>query len=115
MKYLNDGRFLLEDFEKYNYLYLPLCNHSGLKASITPTFNGDLKTDQHHFALPPSSNLDLLNPNNARNVFFKVNDTLWNITGNTLYQHLNKDKTCLEAGVLYKKVKRCSSDFKVEV
>lgn len=115
MKYLNDGRFQLKDFEKYNYLYLPLCNHNGLKCSITPTFNGDIKIDQHHFALPPASNLDLINPNNARNVFFKVNDNLWNITGNTLFQHLNKDKTLIEGGFLYQKVLRESKEFKVEV
>ncbi|MBO5711270.1 MAG: hypothetical protein J6R47_00390, partial [Acholeplasmatales bacterium] len=115
MKYLNDGKFQLENFENYNYLYLPLCNHNGLKSSITPTFTGDLKLDQHHFGLPPASNLDLINPNNARNVFFKVDGNLWNITGNTLYQNLNKDETLLEAGILYQKVTRASKDFKVEV
>ena len=115
MKYLNDGRFELKDFENYNYLYFPLCNHNGLKCSITPTFNGDIKIDQHHFALPPSSNLDLINPNNARNVYFKVNNNLWNITGNTIYQMVNKDETLLECGFLYQKVKRVSKDFMVEV
>ena len=115
MKYLNDGRFQLKDFGKYNYLYLPLCNHNGLKCSITPTFNGDLKIDQHHFALPPASNLDLINPNNARNVYFKVNGNLWNITGNTIYQQINKDETMVEGGFLYQKVLRESKEFKVEV
>ena len=115
MKYLNDGRFQLKDFEKYNYLYLPLCNHNGLKCSITPTFNGDIKIDQHHFALPPASNLDLINPNNARNVYFKVNGNLWNITGNTIYQQINKDETMVEGGFLYQKVLRESKEFKVEV
>lgn len=115
MKYLNDGRFQLRNFEKYNYLYLPLCNHNGLKCSITPTFNGDIKIDQHHFALPPASNLDLINPNNARNVYFKVDGSLWNITGNTLFQHLNPDETILEGGFLYQKVIRKSKEFKVEV
>lgn len=113
MKYLENGNFILEDFEKYNYLYFPLCNHYGLKSSITPTFNGDLKLDQHHFALPPSSNVDLLNQNNARNVFFKVNDALWSITGNTIFQKINPDKTCLEGGFLYQKVTRESKNFKV--
>lgn len=115
MKYLSDGRFQLKDFEKYNYLYLPLCNHNGLKCSITPTFNGDIKLDQHHFALPPSSNLDLINPNNSRNVFFKVNGNLWNITGNTIYQYINKDKTMIEGGFLYQKVIRKALDFKVSI
>ena len=115
MKYLKNGNFQLEDFEKYNYLYFPLCNHNGMKSSITPSFGGDLKIDQHHFALPPASNIDLLNPNNARNVYFDVNGNLWNITGNTIYQKLNKDKTLLEGGFLYQKVIREASNFKVSI
>lgn len=115
MKYLENGSFVLKDFSKYNYLYLPLCNHYGLKSAITPNFNGDLKIDQHHFALPPASNLDLLNGNNARNVWFVVNNDCWSITGNSIYQDINKDIEEVECGFLYQKVTRQSSKFMVEV
>lgn len=115
MKYLKNGAFCLENFSDYSSLYFPLCNHAGLKGAITPDFLGDLKTDQHHFSLPPASAIDLLNVSNARNVWFKVNGEPWSITGHSVSQYMVSDKTKVTYGFLYQKVNRTAKDFSVEI
>jgi cellobiose phosphorylase len=58
----------------------PLYNPLGLKASITPFFAGDLKTDHDHYALAPMTVVDLSNPVYGRNVIFEIDGerVFWN-------------------------------------
>ena len=52
--------------------YMPLFNLTGLKSAMTPFFAGDLKTDYHHYALEPASELELFELTQSRNIIFDV-------------------------------------------
>ncbi len=73
-------------------VYFPLFNTRGLRASITPYFGGDLKRDQHRYALEPASELNLYHPHFSRNIIFNVDDRLYFLNGQTekqLQDHLD--------------------------
>ena len=60
------GTFRLPDPHRNSYLYFPLVNEAGMMSSVTPTLNGDAKTDQNTFLLLPTSLEDLHNSRSAR-------------------------------------------------
>ncbi len=113
MKYLDNEKFELLNIENNKTVYFPLCNER-IKGSITPFMNGDLKTDHHHFALEPSSNNQLLNENNCRNVWFKTNEFSVNLVGNSIEQLKKKDKTKVKYGFLFQEVTRTNKNYKIE-
>lgn len=92
--------------------YLPLFNLKGLKASITPFFGGDLKLDQHHFALQPVSELSLYENIHSRNVIFTVNQQRYYLNGQLPHQ-LNDDVT-YDFGMLYQVVMRKNELFSLK-
>ena len=73
-----------------NGIYFPLFNTRGLRASITPYFGGDLKTDHHHYATEPTTEVDLYHPHFSRNVIFSVNGKLYFLNGQTERQQDDK-------------------------
>lgn len=114
MKFLNDEVFEIENFESSKRVYFPLCNEN-IKGSITPFFNGDLKTDHNHFALTPSTDNELLNFNNCRNIWFKANDEIVNTIGQSIQQISNPDTTKVLYGFLYQDVTRENKNYKINV
>lgn len=64
-------------------IYFPLFNTRGLRGSITPYFGGDLKRDQHRYALEPASELNLYHPHFSRNVIFSVDGDFYFLNGQT--------------------------------
>jgi len=86
-----------------------------MKSAITPTLHGDIKIDQNHFGMIPASAEDLKNPLNARNIFFNVEGTIWNVTGLTPYQKSFPDEVTLDNGLLYQKILRNNSQFEVNI
>ena len=69
------GTFRLPDPHRSSYLYFPLVNEAGMMSSVTPTLNGDAKTDQNTFLLLPTSVEDLRNSRAARNFWLRINET----------------------------------------
>ncbi|MEF3692621.1 MAG: hypothetical protein V3569_00430 [Acholeplasmataceae bacterium] len=84
--------------------YMPLFNLKGLKSAITPFFAGDLKTDYHHYALEPVSELELFELTQSRNVIFEVNGQKLFLNGQTELQQ--QDDITYETGLLYQRVTR---------
>lgn len=97
--------------EKNDGYYFPLFNLKGLRSSITPYFGGDLKLDQHHYALEPTTEVDLYHNISGRNVIFDVNDQLYFLNGQT--EHQQQDELFYETGLLYQKVERSNRLFKL--
>jgi len=92
--------------------YFPLFNLKGMKSSISPYFGGDVKVDYHHYALEPTSEVDLYNNIFSRNVIFDVNNKLYFLNGQTNLQQ--KDKIIYETDLLYQKVTRSNKKFSIE-
>ena len=92
--------------------YLPLFNLKGLKASITPFFGGDLKLDQHHYVLEPTTEIDLFSNIFSRNVIFNVNSNLYFLNGQTALQQ--EDELIYETDLLYQRVIRSNSLFTID-
>ena len=111
----SDGRFTLSAPDRISHLYLPLFNEYGMKSAITPRLGGDLKIDQNHFAIAPSTQETMNDPAQCRNVFFRVGGDLYNVTGNTPMQRLNEEKSTLEVGLLDQTVTRTNARFSVSV
>jgi hypothetical protein len=117
------GTFELPDPQYTNYLYFPLLNEAGMISSITPTLNGDIKTNQNTFLLVPTSVEDLHNNRSSRNFWLRVNDDhIWSVAGGSALQTANrfsprKDKVTLTAGFLWHSVIRenASLGLKAEV
>mgnify|MGYP001023969753 CR=1 FL=1 len=106
------GDYMSEIRRKIEYnqgYYLPLFNMSGLKSSITPFFGGDLKLDQHHYALEPASELSLYANSMSRNVIFTVNQKQYFLNGQTESQQT--DEVYLTTGQLYQIVERKNALF----
>src|SRR6266498_755548 len=107
-----EGTFMLRDPHRSSYLYFPLVNEAGMMSSVTPTFNGDAKTDQNTFLLLPTSAEDLHNSRSARNFWLRINETqVWSATGNSAEQTtriapLCADEVTLAAGFLWQSVER---------
>lgn len=66
------GTFRLKNPVNLHELYFPLCNKEGFMSCITPVLHGDIKIDQHHFALAPVSVEDLHNTKSARNFWVYI-------------------------------------------
>ena len=116
--YLNkNGVFQLENPELINYLYFPIANESGVMSCVTPTLGGDSKMGQNTFLLAPVSSEDLHNNKSSRNFWCKIDGKgIWSATGKSASQEAqifseNKDKTVLEAGIMWHKVVRESKQF----
>ncbi|MCR3906442.1 MAG: cellobiose phosphorylase [Tenericutes bacterium] len=92
--------------------YFPLFNLNGLRSSITPFFGGDLKLDQHHYALQPTTEVDLYNNIFSRNIIFKINDQQYFLNGQTNIQQ--NDELIYETDLLYQRVIRTNSLFKLD-
>jgi cellobiose phosphorylase len=107
-----EGTFKLPDPHRNSYLYFPLVNEAGMMSSVTPTFNGDAKTDQNTFLLLPASAEDLHNSRSARNFWLRINETqAWSATGNSAEQttrnlSAGSDEVVLTAGLLWQTVQR---------
>jgi len=101
----NNGEFILQNPHKVSYTYFPLCNEHGMKSSITPTLQGDIKLNQHQFFLPPVSQDDLHQTGNGRNFWIHIFDEKpFSITSNSALQRLENDELTLEAGFLWHKI-----------
>lgn len=111
------GTFRLDNPELTSYLYFPIANESGVMSSLTPTLGGDCKMGQDTFLLEPVSSEDLHNNKSSRNFWCNINEKIiWSATGkSTMQQSLiytdQKDKTILEAGVMWHKVTRTSKQY----
>ena len=116
-----DGSFTLIDPDKISYLYFPLVNEKGMMSSITPSLNGDIKTDQNSFLLQPVSVNDLHNNRSNRNFWINIRGYgPWSVTGNSARQiaakykknmvntseNYKEESVKLEAGFLWHKVIR---------
>lgn len=84
--------------------YFPMFNLKGFRSSITPFFGGDVKTDLHHYATEPTSELGLFEHTQSRNVIFDVDHNLYFLNGQTQLQQ--SDTIDYEVGPLYQKVGR---------
>src|ERR1041385_5279040 len=106
------GTFRLPDPHRSSHLYFPLVNEAGMMSSVTPTLNGDAKTDQNTFLLLPTSVEDLRNSRAARNFWLRINEThVWSATGNSAEQTIRVDspggdEVSLTAGFLWHTVER---------
>ncbi|BCR35784.1 GH36-type glycosyl hydrolase domain-containing protein [Mariniplasma anaerobium] len=84
--------------------YFPMFNLKGFRSSITPFFGGDVKTDLHHYATEPTSELGLFEHTQSRNVIFDIDHNLYFLNGQTQLQQ--NDSIDYEVGPLYQKVNR---------
>lgn len=118
------GSFRLKNPYNIYELYFPLCNSAGLMSSITPILHGDIKTDQHHFALAPVTVVDLHNTRSARNFWVYVHGKgAFSATGNSARQNSlkftdeDKSERTVEAGPLWHKLiyyePLCSLTFEI--
>lgn len=98
---------------KHHGYYFPLFNRLGMRSSITPYFQGDLKTDQHHYALAPISELDLFHLSTSRNVVFMVDGKSFHLNGSREIQQ--QDQLSVEVDLLYQKVTRKNAFNQIEV
>ena len=101
-------------------LYFPLANEAGILSSITPDLHGDIKTSHNSYLTLPVSAEDLHNTKSNRNFWVHVEGKgAWSLTGVSSLQEadrfLNKknERTSLEAGVLWQKVSRENSEWKL--
>lgn len=101
-----------ETFTKNKGYYFPLFNLKGLRSSITPYLGGDLKLDHHHYALEPTTEVDLYNNISSRNVIFTVDGVSYFLNGQTERQ-LN-DQLTYETGLLFQKVTRENHLYHIE-
>jgi cellobiose phosphorylase len=89
---------------KNDGFYIPLYNLKGLKSSISPYFAGDVKLDQHHYALEPTTEVDLYHPTFSRNVVFQIDNQMLFLNGQTSFQQ--QDELIYETDLLYQRVTR---------
>jgi cellobiose phosphorylase len=111
------GTFWVTDPENTSYLYFPIANEKGVKSSVTPLLGGDCKLDQNSFILQPVSSEDLHNNKASRNFWCNIKKKgLWSATGMSMDQLKEqltdkKEKTMLEAGMLYQTMYRVSEKY----
>lgn len=111
------GTFRLEDPELTNYLYFPIANENGVMSSITPYLGGDCKLGQNTFLLAPVSSEDLHNNKSSRNFWCNIKGKgVWSAAGKSAKQQSElftgrKDKTVLEAGIMWQKLTRTSAEY----
>jgi cellobiose phosphorylase len=113
----SEGTFRLENPNHTSYLYFPLVNEAGLMSAITPTLNGDIKSDQNAFLTMPVSVEDLHNTRSARNFWVYVEGIgPWSATGGSAVQtaehfsETDSEEVVLEAGFLWHKVSRSNPE-----
>ena len=101
------GSFQAKGANSFRALYFPLANEE-IISSITPYLNGDIKTSQHSFLLPPVSRIDLSNSKASRNFWIYRNPgKSWSACGVSKdIAQIQKDKFNLDAGLLWHKVTR---------
>ena len=117
-----EATFRLAQPHDISYLYFPLVSEAGMMSAITPTFNGDIKTDQNTFLTLPVSVEDLHNTRSARN-FWVVVDGYgpWSVTGNGAGQIARRftdedvEQVVLEAGFLWHKITRTNPEIGLRV
>jgi cellobiose phosphorylase len=124
MKYIefqdNNGTFKIQNPENYSSLYLPMAGEKGIKSSIAPNLGGDCKKDQNHFLLEPVSVENLHNNRSTRNFWCRVEGKgCWSLSGASAEQESQKftneqDRTVLEAGFMWQKLKRTSEKYGLE-
>ena len=100
-----------KNYENYGY-YFPLFNLKGFRSSITPFFAGDIKTDLHHYATEPASELELYEHTQSRNVIFFVDQEMFFLNGQTHLQQ--NDDMIYETDMLYQKVTRIHPKHTIE-
>lgn len=93
--------------------YLPLFNLNGLKSSITPFFAGDLSRDYHHYAIEPTSVLELFELTQSRNVIFDIDGKRFFLNGQTHEQQ--DDVITYETDLLYQMVSRSNPNYQIKV
>lgn len=114
------GTFYLQNPDETSYLYFPLVGERGIKSSITPSLNGDIKIGQNQFILEPVSVENLHNNKSSRNFWCHVDKKgIWSATGASAKEQSNKftekkEETYLEAGVLWHKLTRKSSEYELQ-
>ena len=101
-----------EQLKKNDGYYFPLFNLHGMRSSITPYFGGDVKTDQHHYALEPTTEVDVYHNISSRNVVFSVDGAMYFLNGQTQLQQ--DDELFYETGLLYQKVSRKNHKFSID-
>ena len=115
IKYLKNQEFELNNPSNYNDLYFPLFNLRGLKSSITPSLNGDIKINQSSFLLYPTSSIDLKTSFMSRSMYIKAGYNLYNINGNTPRQMIYKDRVDVKCGMLYQNVIRQNTELEMNI
>lgn len=116
----NYGGFMLENPELLSYLYFPIAGEAGVMSSITPELGGDSKTSQNTFLLEPVTCESLHNNKSTRNFWVKLDGgEYWSAAGVSAKQQADKftkdkEKTSLEAGLLYQTVRRKSARLQLE-
>ena len=112
-----EGSFRMKNPELTSYLYFPVAGESGVMSSVTPLLGGDSKTSQNTFLLEPVSSENLHNNKSTRNFWIKMEDgKIWSATGACAAQQAQKfgkekEETELEAGIMWHKMKRHSSEY----
>jgi len=103
-----NGTFTVENPQKYN-LYFPLTNAKGtILSSISPNLAGDIKEDNDHFLIQPTSVEDIRNNLLCRREFFiKTNEE----TVRCSYPY----KDIAEYGLLYQKIIKETENLHIEI
>ncbi len=137
----NQGSFRFPSPTEVSRLYFPLANEAGILSSITPDLHGDIKTSYNSFLTLPVSVEDLHNTKSNRNFWVYVEGKgAWSLTGVSALQDAGKfftkdrgrnllisarrsglwiapsspEKVTLEAGILWHKITRESSAWKLK-
>jgi cellobiose phosphorylase len=92
--------------------YFPLFNLKGCRSSITPYFQGDLKLDHHHYALSPTTEVDLYNSMFGRNIIFDIDGQYFYLNGQTERQQ--NDFLLYETDLLYQTVTRTNELYQIK-
>ncbi len=99
------------ELKKHHGYYFPLFNRLGMRSAITPYFQGDLKLDQHHYALSPVSELDLYKLSQSRNVIFEIDGKRFDLNGSRAHQQ--EDRLEVEVSPMYQKVFRTHKNHQI--
>ena len=114
----SNGTFELAAPQHSSHLYFPLVNEAGMMSVVTPCLNGDIKTGQHAFLMPPVSVEDLHNNRSGRNFWIYIDGMgAWSATGNSARQIAQNfsgqedDTVSLQAGLLWHKTTRSNEQY----
>lgn len=113
----NNGDFRLEQPDRSSFLYFPLVNEGGMMSSVSPKLHGQAASGHNTFLTPPISVEDLHNSRASRNFWVYIEGKgAWSAAGNSARQNAAfydeaADESLLEAGLLWHRVTRESSDL----